>query len=234
MSLYSGIEVGGPNGLTYAVLLARLPRAELLEVLTEERFSGWVGPTEDGWTVAVPEVPAGHVAARRRRVPELAELVAGRTGVVVAGAVVLKDEVLRLWAGHGDRQLIDYVSDPSVGAEEAPLELDPFGNPVGVSDGPVGAQDARALARELDRPEVADDLQQVLAERLGESENESERLQSVARLLGWPSWLVAVDSLPRRVPGGPAASAFARLRVGRTGIGGLAAAQAARAVRRKA
>ena len=234
MSIYSDIEVGGPNGLTYAVLLARLPSAELLDVLAEERFSGWVGPAEDGWTVAVPEVPAGHVAARRRRVPDLAAVVAERTGAVVASAVVLKDEVLRLWAGRGDRQLIDYVSDPTVGAEDAPLELDPFGNPVGVSDGPIGAHGARSLAGEVDRPEVAEDLQEVLAERLGESENESERLQSVARLLGWPSWLVAVDSLPRRVPGGPAASAFTRLRVGRTGIGGLAAAQAARAVRRKA
>lgn len=233
MSVYSNDEVGGPSGLTYAVLVTRVPRPELIEVLTGERFTGWVGPTEDGWTVAVPEAPLGHVAAHRRRLPELAELVAGRTGAVTAAATVVRDEVLSLWAGHGDVQLADYVSDPSVGAQDAPLELDPFGNPVGIADGPVGAHGAHALARAVDRSQAADDLQQLLAEQLGESENESERLQAAARLLGWPSWLVAVSSLPRRVPGGPDAKEFTRLRVGRTGMGGFAAAQAARAVRRR-
>ena len=234
MSIYDGTEVGGPNGLTYAVLLTRLPRAELLEVLAGERFSGWVGPTEDGWSVAVPDTPLGHVASRRQHLPELAETLAGQTDALVASVVVVKDELLRLWAGRDGGQLVDYVSDPSVGAEDTPLELDQFGNPVGIADGPIGAHGAPALARAADRPEVADQLRELLAERLGESENESERLQAVARLLGWPSWLVAVDSLPRRVPGGPDASAFTRLRAGRSGIGGVAAAQAARVVRRRA
>ncbi|OZB48288.1 MAG: hypothetical protein B7X40_07530 [Cellulomonas sp. 14-74-6] len=234
MSFYGETEVGGPNGLTYAVLVTRLAHDELLEILTAERFSGWVGPTEDGWTVAVPESPLGHVASHRRRLPELAEAISDRTDAVVASVVVVKDALLRLWAGRGGGQLVDYVSDPSVGAEDVPLELDPFGNPVGISDGPVGAHGASALARAADRAQAADELQELLAERLGESENESERLQAAARLLGWPSWLVAVDSLPRRVPGGPDASAFTRLRAGRGGIGGIAAAQAARVVRRKA
>lgn len=234
MSFYGETEVGGPSGLTYAVLVTRLAHDELLEILTSERFSGWVAPTEDGWTVAVPESPLGHVASHRRRLPELAEAISDRTDAVVASVVVVKDELLRLWAGRGGAQLVDYVSDPSVGAQDAPLELDPFGNPVGISDGPVGAHGASALARAADRAQAADELQELLAERLGESENESERLQAAARLLGWPSWLVAVDSLPRRVPGGPDASAFTRLRAGRGGIGGIAAAQAARVVRRKA
>lgn len=234
MSFYGETEVGGPNGLTYGLLLTRLPRPELLEVLGAERFSGWVGPTQDGWTVAVPQAPLGHVAARRRRLPALAELIAEQTGALTVSAVVLKDEVLRLWAGRDGSQLMDYVSDPSVGAEDAPLELDPFGNPVGISDGPIGAYGASALARAADRPEVADDLHELLAEQLGESENESERLQRTARLLGWPGWLVAVDSLPRRIPGGPDASEFVRLRAGRTGMSGIAADRAARVVRRKA
>ena len=234
MSIYDGgTEVGGPSGLTYGLLLVRLPRGAVLERLAAERFSGWVGPAEDGWTVAVAEAPLGHVAAHRRRLRQLAEAIADEEGALVASVVVVKDEALQLWAARGDAQLIDYVSDPSVGAEEAPLKLDPFGNPVGIADGPVGAHGAPALARAVDRPDVAEDLQVLLAEQLGESENESERLQALARLLGWPSWLVAVDSLPRRIPGGPDASAFARLRAGRTGIGGIAAGRAARVVRRR-
>jgi len=180
MSFYGETEVGGPNGLTYAVLVTRLAHDELLEILTSERFSGWVAPTEDGWTVAVPESPVGHVASRRRRLPELAEAISDRTDAVVASVVVVKDELLRLWAGRGGAQLVDYVSDPSVGAEDAPLELDPFGNPVGISDGPVGAHGASALARAADRAQAADELQELLSERLGESENESERLQGGA------------------------------------------------------
>ncbi|MCB2462689.1 hypothetical protein KQ705_15660, partial [Listeria monocytogenes] len=77
---------------------------ELLEVLTAERFSGWVAPTEDGWTVAVPESPLGHVASHRRRRPELAEASSDRTDAVVASVVVVKDELLRLWAGRGGAQ----------------------------------------------------------------------------------------------------------------------------------
>jgi len=219
-------------GLTYSALLLRTPRAPLIELLVELRFSGWVGPEQDGWVVAVPDEPMGHVAAHRMRIEDLAEALAARTGDAVACVLVLRDVLLRVWLAVEGRPVIDYVSDASVGADDEPMGLDDFGNPIGAPEGPVGAQQAGALARAMGVPEAADDLHELLAERLGEAESESERLHAVCRLLGWPEWLVSVTSLPRRVPLGPDSGAFTRLRVGRTGVGGRLAARGARVVRR--
>jgi hypothetical protein len=220
-------------GSTYAALLAGEEREALLATLTAERFSGWVGPHDEGWCVAVPEAPAGHVARRRRRVRDLAELLAAGSAGPVVGILVERDEVLRLWAGTRDGELIDYVSDVSTDAGEEAWTVDDFGNPVPPPEGPAGAHRAGALARALHRPEAADDLAALLTEPLGESTSESERLGSVAALLGWPSWLVAVGSLPRQIPGGPDRRRFMRLRAGRRGLVGVLASRAAGVGRRR-
>ncbi len=208
-------------GPTYAALLVRAAREDLLRTLARERFSGWVGPAQDGWVVAVPDRPTGHVAARRRRVPDLAALVAADLHARVVTVLVVRDALLRLWAHDGDDAVVDYLSDAHVAF---PDDDEAYGV--------RGLEHVRALATLADAPAAADELTELLAEELGESESESERLMTVSRLLGWPVWLVAVDSLPRRPPGGPDADAFARLRAGRTGVGGLLAARAAALVRR--
>lgn len=218
-----GPAVDRPEGLTYAVLLTRADRDALVAALTAERFSGWVGPVEDGWVVAVPETPLGHVAARRQHVEDLTVTLAAALAAPVVTVLVTRDELMELWAWDGEREVAAYLSDPA--------KADPE-DETAMWSGPRGVHAAPALAALCGRPDARDDLGELLGEELGESEQESERLMAVARLLGWPEWLVAVDSLPRRVPGGPDASAFLRLRVGRTGPAGVLAARAARVVRR--
>lgn len=221
MTVYGTEDVAGPEGLTYATLLVRAPREAVLDALTRERFSGWVGPVEDGWVTAVPDRPRGHVAARRRRVGDLAAVVASDLHVAAVAVLVQRDRLLRLWAHDDATQVTEYLSDAHVAFPE---DDDAYGT--------VGLQGVRGLATLAGRPDAADELTTLLADELGESESESERLMAVSRLLGWPQWLVAVDSLPRRVPGGPDADAFARLRAGRAGLRGLLAARAASVVRR--
>ena len=221
MSVYGTEQVAGPEGLTYAVLLVRALRADVLALLARERFSGWVGPDEDGWVTAVPERPRGHVAARRRRVGDLAPVVAASLGTAAVAVLVHRDRLLRLWASDGGTPVTDYVSDAHLAH---PDDDEAYGT--------EGLEGARGLAALAGHPEAGDELTDLLGEELGESESESERLMAVCRLLGWPTWLVAVDSLPRRVPGGPEADAFTRLRAGRTGPAGLLAARAAAVVRR--
>lgn len=218
-----GTDVDRPEGLTYAALLARADREAVVDVLAAERFSGWVGPVDAGWVVAVPETALGHVAARRQHVEEVAGTLSSALGAPVVVVIVTRDELLQLWAWDGAAVVAEYVSDPSV--------ADPDDETAAWS-GPTGVHQAPALAALAGRPGAADRVGELLGEELGESEHESERLMSLARLLGWPEWLVAVDSLPRRVPGGPDADAFVRLRAGRTGAAGLLAARAARVVRR--
>ncbi|TGY78004.1 hypothetical protein, partial [Cellulomonas shaoxiangyii] len=217
-----GTDVDRTEGLTYAVVLTRAGRDAVLAALTAERFSGWVGPADE-WVVVVPQTPLGHVAARRQHVEELGRTLSLAVGAPVVVVVVTRDELLQLWAWDGATLVAEYVSDPSV--------ADPDDETAAWS-GPTGAHRAPALAALAGRPDAAEEVGELLGEELGESEQESERLVALARLLGWPDWLVAVDSLPRRVPGGPDADAFQRLRVGRTGAAGVLAARAARVVRR--
>lgn len=221
MSVYGTEVVAGPEGLTYGLLLVRAGRPDVLSTLASERFSGWVGPAEDAWVTAVPDRPRGHVAAHRRRLGEVAQLVAAELDAAAVAVLVQRDRLLRLWAFDGARLVTDYVSDAHVAF---PGEDEAFGA--------LGLEGARELAALAGRAAVADDLTALLSGELGESESESERLMAVCRMLGWPQWCVAVDSLPRRVPGGPEADAFTRLRAGRTGVGGLLAARAAAVVRR--
>ena len=221
MTVYGTEQVAGPEGLTYAVLLVRPPRAAVVAALTRERFSGWVGPAESGWVSAVPDRPRGHVAARRRRVADLGAVVARDLRAAVVAVLVQRDELLRLWGYDAATGVIAYVSDAHVAF---PDDEDAYGT--------LGLEGARGLATLAGHPDAADELTELLGEELGESESESERLMAVCRLLGWPQWLVAVDSLPRRVPGGPDADAFTRLRAGRTGLPGVLTARAVAVVRR--
>ncbi|MCL2455303.1 MAG: hypothetical protein FWD18_08425 [Micrococcales bacterium] len=223
MTLYGGPAVAGPDGLTYGVLVAALPADDLGAWLAEARFTGLVGPQDGRWSVAVADDPLGHVASQRRRLLDVAADLAATQEAAAAGVVVVRDRLLRLWAGVSEHQVIEYVSDPSA--------ADP--NDDEATDTPLGAEDAPALAAWAGVPDVAPDVAALLGGVLGESENESERLHELSRLLGWPEWLVSVDSLPRRISGGPDPSTFVRLKAGRTGVSGWAAGSATRVVRRK-
>jgi hypothetical protein len=62
---------------------------------------------------------------------------------------------------------------------------------------------------------------------------ESERLASLLRLLGLPTWLVAAASLPHDVPTGPRAAEVTRLGAGRPGLLGWVRGRATDLVRRR-
>lgn len=225
------VSTGKFVGQTYAAILAPQPREEILATLSRERFTGWVGPHADGWCIAVPEAPLGHVARGRQRVEDVAQVLAADSETPVVVVLVEADAVLRLWADTREGELLEYVSDVSSPDDE--WTLDPFGNPTPPPDGPSGAERAGALAGALGRPQVADELVELLLEDLGESMSESERLERAAGLLGLPRWLVSVGSLPGDVPGGPGRREFTRLQAGRGGAAGVALERASRVVRRR-
>lgn len=202
-----------PVGYSYAALVVRASRDDALRHAEQLRFTGWVGPQEDGWVALVPATPRGRVAKPAAAQETLAIGLARASEAVTLGASVTRDRVLRLVLWEGTRELGRYLSNPaaaSPGDDEA-------------SPDPEGSEHADAFAAACDRPEIAERLEEVLAEFLDEeNEIESERLSRVLALLGLPRWVVAATSLPKDVPGGPAASEFTRLGGGRTGIGGRA------------
>lgn len=218
-----GDDAGGPVGYTYAAVLVRLDpagdapagatctREEVLAGLAAVRFSGWVGPAEDGWLVAVAAAGGGTVAAGRRGVLDLGAWLAERFAAPVVATRVVQDQQLLLAMWSGGVEVGRYLSDPSygLGADDDTLP-DPF-----------GVEHAAAFAAACGHPAAAEELTEVLAEELSpDSVFESERLASVLGLLGLPTWLVAVASLPRDVPTGPRAREFTRLAVGRRGLAG--------------
>jgi hypothetical protein len=220
-------STGGPDGHTYAAVLVGAAgdgtRDRVLAVLRGLRFSGWLGPADAGWVVAVAAHPAGVVATGRRDVLALAAALAHEVGGHVVAVRVLSDRqlVLAVWA-DGD-ELGRYVSDPSVGLDDDEVLTDP-----------LGAEHAPAFAAALDRPWAVAPLSELLDEEVDhDSVFESERLTSALRLLGLPDWLVAVPSLPRRVPGGPPPSAFTRLGAGVPGLAGRLVGAATHLVRRR-
>ena len=226
MSVWAGLSrADGPTGHTYAALVVRLGpaagRAEVLAALRDLRFTGWLGPEEDGWLVAVPERAAGTVAAGRRGVLELAGDLAGRLGATLVAVRVADDRqlVLALWQEREETGR--YVSDPSHGLRDEEVLSDPMGD-----------EHADAFAAAVGRPEAAEELAELLAEELDpDSVIESERLARVLRLLGLPEWIVASASLPRDVPAGPASREFTRLGFGVPGPGGRVVGRVAQVAR---
>jgi hypothetical protein len=210
MTLAPDGGLGGPAGSSYCGIFSTAPLETFVTSLTRMRFSGWVGPQEDGWVVAVPSRVRGAVAGNKMTGPEVARAVSADDGGTAFCAIVLGDALLQLQAYTAGDVLLTYYSDPTV--------LDPTNDEL-MSD-PMGADDAPALARAVGKPDVGDELEELLAEPLSESENESERLTQVLRLLGAPTWIVAADALPKDVPSGPRAKEFTRLGAGKEGVQG--------------
>jgi hypothetical protein len=224
-----GPTVGG--GCTYAGIFVCAEHAGVLGYLAERRFSGWLGPQESDWVLAVPEEVVAAVAGDGTDLLALAVGLARRLGTVTVAARVERDRVLRLdaWDGTDDQDtqepehLGSYLSDPTVDAPDEEVYPEP-----------VGAHHAPRYAEACGHPEVSDELTELLAEELDpESVFESERLDSVLRLLDLPRWLVAVTSLPGDVPSGPRRSELVRLGAGREGVPGRVAGAMTGVVRRR-
>ena len=184
-------------GASYALVAVRGPSP--LPVLRELRFSGWLAAAGP-WHVVVASAVDRPVASGRRGVVGVGAALAATAATVLAIRVVDERQLLLvLWSDGTEAGRYDSMPDYDGSA-------DAYGDPAGVDLAP-------ALAAACDRPFAAPDLTDLLAEELDpDSRNESERLVDVLRLLDLPLWLVAVPSLPRDVPTGPAATAFTRLR----------------------
>lgn len=230
-----------------ALLIARtgdVTQDAIVEALSEARFTGWVSPPLDAvgvvvvnefavglaaaakeaveearnqgvepgegvaWTVAVPETPLGHVAGDKTTLRELAGAIAQTLATRTATVLVRRESLLTL-TGHVDGETwVNYASD----AHQVRPE-DEF------AWGPEGAHGAGALARLSGHPEAEKAVYELLSANEGEDFNESERVVGLARLLGWPQWLVSVGGLPKRLLRGPDPDEFVRLRAGATGFG---------------
>lgn len=214
----------GPAGYTYAGLLVRGERGAVIQQLSDLRFSGWVGPQEGDWVVLVAAQPGRPVAGGGADLERLAATLARVQDAVVLSATVHGDQLLRLGVWEGEREVGRYVSNPAL---EAPDDDEVFPEPEGV-------EHAEEFAAACGKPEVAEELTELLSDPLDEeSEIESERLASALRLLGLPRWLVASTALPKDVPGGPSAEEFVRLGAGRPGVRGRAAGWATGLTRRR-
>ena len=72
------------------------------------------------------------------------------------------------------------------------------------SPNPTAHTTPRPTPSPASSPEAAEELFEVLAEELDpQTVFESERLDTVLRLLDLPRWLIAAQSLPKDVPSGP-------------------------------
>lgn len=212
-----------PEGPTYCGILAVVPRADLVQTLTAVRFSGYVGPQEGPWVVTVCLRPRGAVAGKGMTAAQVARAVSAALGTVTFTVLVHRDLMLSIEAFLAGEPVLTYCSDPTV-ADPSDEELLPE---------PVGAQEAPAFAAALGDPGVATELEELLGEELGESENESERVTRVLRLIGAPAWIVAAETLPKKVPSGPGAKEFTRLRAGKAGVPGRVDGAVREIVRRK-
>ncbi|MEV6490166.1 hypothetical protein AB0M20_16315 [Actinoplanes sp. NPDC051633] len=219
----SSNEVGGPAGHSYAVVLVRGGEG-VLPALRSIRFSGWVARAPvDGWLPVVTASGEGTVAGGRRGVIGVGEALAG-LGAPVLAIRVLKDRQLALVAWAEGEEAGRYVSDPSLepDAEEDVLAIT------------VGDENAHVIAALCERPDAGDDLAEVLGEELDpESTIESERLGRTARLLGLPTWLVAIPSLPRDIPTGPSRRDWIRLGAGVPGLAGYVTGWAVNLIRKR-
>jgi hypothetical protein len=219
----SGGTADVPSGYTYGAVAVRAAdqRDRLLSALRSIRFSGWVAPPDDGWVLAIAARAGGAVAAGRRGLMETGAELATELDTTVVAVRVLRDRqlVLAVWSG-GD-EVGRYVSDPAHGLDDD--DVLPM---------PIGSEHAGAFAAAAGVPEVAGELEELLAEELDpESVIESERLALVLRMLALPGWLVASVSLPHDVPGGPRAREFTRLGAGVPGVAGRLLGRAVEVVR---
>lgn len=204
-------EVGGPDGYSYgAVYVSSDDRPSVGDALRTIGFSGWIAPPQDGWIVAVGDPGAGITASAGRGIVEVGAHLASSFTPILAVRVRI-DRQLGVVAWQAGDEMIRYSSDPS---QEPDADKE-------VMTEPVGEEGAEALASALERPDAAEALAELLGEELDtDSVYESERLRSVLRMLGLPEWVIAAESLPRRVPGGPSGAEFIRLRAGREGFAG--------------
>jgi hypothetical protein len=222
----------GPPGLSYSGIYLAADRDRALQLLGELRFSGWVGPQEGDWVVAVAANPLARVAGGRRRTTDLARDVAAALETRTLAVDVDQDERLWLAAYDDDAEVARYDSDPSEDDEPGEIVLDELGEPIMAGGAFVDSESVAAGL--LGMTGAADDddaLPELLDEELGESTSESERLMSVLRILGLPTWIVSSDSLPRDVPGGPRRGTVTKLGAGRKGVGGWFADRVRRPVR---
>jgi hypothetical protein len=211
------------SGYTYGAVAVRAPieRDWVLAALRTVRFSGWLGPPDDEWAIAVPARSGGVVAAGRRGLLEVSAWLAQELDATALAVRVLGDRQLVLGVWTGGEEVGRYVSDPAHGLDDE--DVVPL---------PLGTEHAAAFAAAAGVPEVAGELEELLAEELdADSVIESERLTTVLRLLGLPRWLVASASLPHDVPGGPRAGEFVRLGAGLPGVRGRVAGAAVEVVR---
>ncbi|WP_345800010.1 hypothetical protein AAIB33_11040 [Microbacterium sp. AZCO] len=208
-------ETGGPDGYSYGAILVRgdeAVRETVEEVLRGIRFSGWIVPPRDGWVVLLGDRGAGVVASERRGAIDVGAELARRILAPVVAVQVRRDRQLAVVGWQGGDEIGRYCSDPS---------LEPDADRDVVAE-PVGGASAYALAELAGRPEVGEELAELLEDELDpDSVFESERLRQVLRLLGMPDWIVAANALPRDIPTGPRARELTRVRVGATGVAGV-------------
>jgi len=218
---------GEPQGETYgAVILpaGALTSDDLLDALRGIRFSGWIAPPRNDWTVVLGDPGDGVVADERRGVIEVGGVLATRTEAPVLAVRVRRDRQLGLVAWRRGAEVGRYCSDPS---REPAADKD-------VLDQPVGTEIAESLADLWGQADSVEELTELLDEELDpDSVYESERLRAVLRMLGLPAWIVAAGALPRNIPTGPTVSELMRLRAGATSYAGRTLAPAVRAVRRR-
>ena len=216
---------GGPIGETYGAAVVRVGDPSLVvDALRGIRFTGWVGPAESGWVVALGDPGDGTVATGRSGVLEVGAALAAALHTVVVVARVRLDRQLVLAAFRGPDELGRYSSDPS---REPGAADDVLAEPYGV-------EHAEAFAEAAGRADAAEELADLLGEELDpDSVYESERLARVLGLLGLPRWIVAAGALPRDIPTGPRAKELIRLGAGSVGAKGAVQGRAAAAARRR-
>ncbi|MBZ2198173.1 hypothetical protein [Occultella gossypii] len=233
-------------GESYAGVYLAATRDAVATALAEAAFTGFVGPQEGDWVLAVATNARGTVAAGKRTLDALARDLAGGLGVVAVAVEVDRDKRLRLWAFEAGERIGHFDSAPEDDDDLAlgQIPLDEFGDPLPeamLALGGSGAQSAAELVRVCVSPgasdgeesDPAEELEELLDEELTESESESDRVRSALRLLTLPTWLIASASLPRDVPGGPRAGQVLHLRAGRTGVAGLTLGALSERTRRK-
>jgi hypothetical protein len=223
----SSSQVGGPDGHSYGAVIVPahdLTPSALRDFLGGIRFTGWIAPGQENWTVVLGDPGDGVVADDRRGIIEVAGLLAGHVPGPVLAVRVREDRQLALVAWRAAEEVARYCSDPS---REPDADED-------VLSEPVGAEYAGAFAQLWDRPDAAEELSELLEEELDpDSVYESERLGKTLRLLGLPAWIVSASSLPRAMPRGPSVAELTRLRAGLTGVGGRSRDALLRPVRRR-